>query len=155
MSIYTIERDIEIDAPADVVWRTITEPEQIRTWFSDGVELDARPGAVGALTFRAGADDELVVDITVVAADRPHRFSFRWCYPAGDRATAGNSTLVTFTLTADGDARTRLRVVETGLDQLDWSGADKQRFADEHRHGWEVQGDRLRDLFVAERPSSP
>ena len=57
MSTYTIERDIEIEAPVDVVWRTITEPEQIRTWFSDVVELEAQPGAVGTLTFRADSDD--------------------------------------------------------------------------------------------------
>ena len=149
MSTYTIERDIDIEAPVDVVWHTITEPEQISTWLSDVVELEARPGAVGALTFRADSDDPLVVDITVVEAERPHRFSYRWCYPAGDQATADNSTLVTFTLTADGDARTRLRVVETGLDELDWPDDDKQKFVDQHQHGWEERGDALRDLFVA------
>jgi uncharacterized protein YndB with AHSA1/START domain len=154
MSSYTIERDIEIDAPVDVVWRTITEPDQIRTWFSDVVELDARPGAVGALTFRAGTNDPLVVGITVVAAERPHRFSFRWCYPAGENASAANSTLVTFTLTATGDARTRLRVVESGLDQLDWPDADKQNFVDQHQHGWQERGDALRDLFAGRRETS-
>ena len=151
MSTYTIERDIEIEAPVEVVWRTITEPEQIRTWFSDVVELEARPGAVGTLTFRADSDDPHVVDITVVAADRPHRFSFRWCAPPGERATADNATLVTFTLTADGDARTRLRVAETGLDELDWPDADKQKFVDEHTHGWQEKGDALRDLFATGR----
>jgi len=155
MSIYTIERDIEIEAPVDVVWRTVTEPEQIRTWFSDAVELEARPGAIGKLTFRADTDDPLVVDITVVAADRPHRFSFRWCYPPGDHATADNSTLVTFTLTADGDTRTLLRVAETGLDQLDWPDDDKQTYVDQHRHGWQERGDKLRDLFGARHESAP
>ena len=155
MSTYTIERDIEIEAPVDVVWHTITEPDQIRTWFSDVVELEARPGAVGRLTFRADSDDPLVVDITVVAAERPYRFSFRWCYPPGDHASADNSTLVTFTLTADGDARTRLRVAETGLDRLDWPDADKQNFVDQHQHGWQERGDALRDLFVGGRESSP
>jgi uncharacterized protein YndB with AHSA1/START domain len=153
MSTYTIERDIEIEAPVEVVWRTITEPEQISSWLSDVVELEARPGAVGSLTFRAGSDDPLVVGITVVAAEPPHRFSFRWCYPAGDDATADNSTLVTFTLAADGAERTRLRVVESGLDELDWPDADKQKFADEHRHGWQERGDALRDLFVAGQSS--
>ena len=148
MSTYTIERDIEIEAPVEVVWRTITEPELIRTWFSDLVELEARPGTVGTLTFRADSDDPHVVDITVVVAERPHRFSFRWCYPPGDQATAGNSTLVTFTLTADGEARTRLRVVETGLDQLDWPDGDKRKFVDEHTHGWQERGNALRYLFA-------
>ena len=155
MSNYTIERDIEIEAPVDVVWRTITEPEQIRTWFSDVVELEARPGAVGSLTFRADSDDQLVVGITVVDAEQPHRFSFRWCYPPGEHATADNSTLVTFTLTTAGDARTRLRVVESGLDQLDWSDDEKQKFVDQHQHGWQARGDALRDLFVGGHESSP
>ena len=155
MSTYTIERDIEIEAPIDVVWRTITEPEQIRTWFSDAAELEARPGAIGTLTFRKDSDDPFVVDITVVTADRPHRFSYRWVYPPGERATEANSTLVTFTLVADGDERTRLRVVETGLDQMDLADDEKQEFFEQHRHGWEVQGDRLRDLFASGHASSP
>jgi len=128
MSDYTIERDIEIEAPVEVVWRTITEPDLIRTWFSDLADVDARPGAVGSLTFRADSDDPYVVGITVVAADRPHRFSYRWVYPPGERATETNSTLVTFTLVADGAERTRLRVVESGLDQMDMGDDEKQTF---------------------------
>lgn len=149
MNDYTIERDIEIEAPVEVVWRTITEPALIRTWFADVADVDASPGAEGSLTFRADSDDPLVVAITVVAAERPHRFSYRWVYPPGDRATEANSTLVTFTLVADGDERTRLRVVETGLEHRDMTDDDKQEFFEQHRHGWHVQADRLRDLFTS------
>jgi uncharacterized protein YndB with AHSA1/START domain len=155
MNNYTIERDIEIEAPVDVVWRTITEPELIRTWFSDMADVEARPGAVGSLTFRADSDAPHIVDITVVAADRPHRFSYRWVYPPGEDAAEINSTLVTFTLVADGDERTRLRVVESGLDQMDMADDDKQKFFEDHSHGWQVQGDRLRDLFASGRSPSP
>jgi len=156
MNTYTIERDIEIEAPVDVVWRTITEPEQIRTWFSDTADLEARPGAVGSLTFWASeTDGPHIVDVTVVAAERPHRFSFRWVYPPGEKATADNSMLVTFTLVADGVERTRLRVVETGLNQLDWPDDDKQTYLEQHRHGWQIHGDKLQALFVAGRESSP
>jgi uncharacterized protein YndB with AHSA1/START domain len=155
MSTYTIEREIEIEAPVDVVWRTITEPDQIRTWFSDAVDIEARAGAVGSLTFRADTDTPNIVNITVVAADRPHLFSYRWVYPNGERATEVNSTLVTFTLVADGDERTRLRVVESGLDQMDMADDEKQNFLEQHRHGWQVQGDRLRDLFASGPASSP
>jgi len=42
-----------------------------------------------------------------------------------------------------------LRVVESGLDELDWPDEDKQKFAQEHQHGWQERGDALRDLFVA------
>ncbi|GAC1374078.1 MAG: SRPBCC domain-containing protein [Acidimicrobiales bacterium] len=149
MNKYTIERDIEIDAPVEVVWHTITEPELIRTWFSDVADLQARPGAVGSLTFRADTDTPNVVGVTVVAADPPRHFSYRWTYPTGERATETNSTLVTFTLVADGADRTRLRVVESGLDQMEMADDDKQKFVEDHRYGWQVQGDRLRDLFAA------
>ena len=149
MSTHTIERDIDINAPIEVVWRTITEPELIRTWFSDIAEIEARPGAIGSLTFRADSDDPFVVGITVVDAEPPQRFSYRWVYPPGERASETNSTLVTFTLVADGAERTRLRVVESGLDRMDMTDEAKRTFAEEHRHGWLVQGDRLRDLFVS------
>ena len=137
-----------------MVWRTITEPALIRTWFSDVAEIEARPGAVGSLTFRAGSADPFVVGITVVDAEPPKRFSYRWVYPPDEGATETNSTLVTFTLVADGTERTRLCVVESGLDRMDMTDEDKAKFVEEHRHGWLVQGDRLRALFVA-GPASP
>ena len=43
----TIEREILIDASAEAVWRTITEPGQISQWFADRVELVVEPGAHG------------------------------------------------------------------------------------------------------------
>jgi uncharacterized protein YndB with AHSA1/START domain len=33
-----IEREVVIEAPAEVVWRTITEPGQMSQWFADRVE---------------------------------------------------------------------------------------------------------------------
>ena len=30
-----IEREVLIEAPADVVWRTITEPGQLSQWFAE------------------------------------------------------------------------------------------------------------------------
>ena len=46
-------------------------------------------------------------------------------------ANAGNSLLVTFTLTTDG-ARTRLRIVESGLHDIDWPRERKATYMDEH-----------------------
>ncbi len=156
MNTYTIEREIEIAAPIDVVWRTVTQPEQIRRWFSDTADIEAREGAVGSLTFNGdGTGEPLVVNLTVVAAERPHRFSFRWIHPAGAEATPENSVLVTFTLIEQGAERTQLRVTETGVDQLDWPDNEKARYVDQHRHGWQIHGDRLITLFTGPHKSSP
>jgi uncharacterized protein YndB with AHSA1/START domain len=62
----------------------------------------------------------------------------------------GNSMLVEFTLTPEGDERTRLRVVESGHELRDWPDAEKQRYADEHRGGWGEYLDRLAGV-LAER----
>jgi uncharacterized protein YndB with AHSA1/START domain len=44
-----IEREVLIEAPADLVWCVITEPDQICLWFADQDDLVAEPGAITAL----------------------------------------------------------------------------------------------------------
>jgi uncharacterized protein YndB with AHSA1/START domain len=139
---YQIVREIVIDAPVDVVWRTVTQPDQISLWFADKVELEVKPGACGYLGF-----GEQGGPVLVEAVDPPTRFSFRWNHPAGEEPTAENSLLVEFTLAAEG-GRTRLRVVESGLDPLPWPDADKQQYADEHNGGWGGFLDRLAQLLA-------
>jgi uncharacterized protein YndB with AHSA1/START domain len=142
-----IEREILIEAPPAVVWRTITEPDQMSRWFADQVDLVIEPGAHGHMQF--GDQGGPVVVETV---DPPSRFSFRWNYPRAEEPVAGNSMLVEFTLTPEGADRTRLRVVESGHDLLDWPDAEKQRYADEHRDGWGDFRDRLTAVLAERRP---
>ena len=142
-----IEREVLIEAPVEVVWRTITEPDQMSQWFADRVELVVEPGAHGYMGF--GDQGGPVVVETV---DPPTRFSFRWNHPRGEEPVAGNSMLVEFTLTPEGDERTRLRVAESGHELLDWPDAEKERYADEHRGGWAAYLDRLARV-LAERQS--
>lgn len=138
-----IEREVLIEAPAGVVWRTITEPDQISQWFADRVDLVAEPGAHGYMQF--GDQGGPVVVETVEA---PTRFSFRWNHPRDEEPAAGNSMLVEFTLTPLGAERTLLRVVETGHELLTWPDAEKQRYADEHGGGWAGYLDRLANLLA-------
>jgi uncharacterized protein YndB with AHSA1/START domain len=46
-----IEREVLIEAPVEVVWRIITEPDQMSQWFADRVELVVEPGAHGYMQF--------------------------------------------------------------------------------------------------------
>jgi uncharacterized protein YndB with AHSA1/START domain len=138
-----IDREVLIEAPAEVVWRTITEPDQVTQWFADRVELVVEPGAHGYMGF-GDQGGPVVVEIV----DPPTRFSFRWNHPRGEEPVAGNSMLVEFTLTPEGEERTRLRVVESGHELLAWPDAEKQRYADEHRDGWAEYLDRLVTLLA-------
>jgi uncharacterized protein YndB with AHSA1/START domain len=147
MAHLVIEREILIDAPVDVVWRTVTEPDQISEWFADRVDLVVEPGAHGYMQF---GDQGGPVVVEVV--EPPFRFSFRWNFPTGAEPVAGNSMLVEFTLTPEGDERTRLRVVESGHELLGWPDAEEERYAQEHLNGWGEFLDRLVTLLGKRRP---
>jgi uncharacterized protein YndB with AHSA1/START domain len=142
-----IEREILIEAPAEVVWRTITEPDQLTQWFADRVDLVVEPGAHGYMGF---GDQGGPVVVEVV--DPPVRFSFRWNHPRGTEPAAGNSMLVEFTLTSEGDETTRLRVTESGHELLGWPDAEKERYSAEHQHGWGEFLDRLAAVIVERQP---
>jgi uncharacterized protein YndB with AHSA1/START domain len=142
-----IEREVVIEAQTGVVWRTITEPDQMSQWFADRVELVIEPGAHGYMGF--GDQGGLVV---VETANPPVRFSFRWDHPCGEAPAAGNSMLVEFTLMPEGGERSRLRVTESGHELRDWPDAEEQRYADEHQEGWAEYLDRLVRVLAKGRP---
>jgi uncharacterized protein YndB with AHSA1/START domain len=146
MARLAIEREIVIDAPPEVVWRTITEPDQMSLWFADRVDLVVEPGAHGYMGF--GDQGGPVVVETV---DPPKRFSFRWNHPQEVEPAPGNSMLVEFTLTPEGAERTRLRVVESGHELRDWPDEEKLRYAEEHQEGWGEFLDRLAGVLGERR----
>jgi uncharacterized protein YndB with AHSA1/START domain len=137
-----IEREILIDAPLEIVWAVITQPDHVRGWFSDVAEIDLRPGGKLTLTWE-GDDTE---QGRVEKVEPPHFFSFRWIRGSGTEVRSGNSTLVEFSLSAEGEG-TRLRVVETGFSDLDLPEDDKAKDADDHREGWERELDELREYL--------
>jgi uncharacterized protein YndB with AHSA1/START domain len=140
-----IEREIVIDAPVDVVWAVVTEPEQISRWLSDSVELDLRPGGEARFVW-AGRG---TVEARVERVEPPHVFAFRWVPALSAELTDGNLLLVEFTLTPEGQG-TRLTVVETGFAQLAGSEEDRREHFDGHRRGWELELGHL-VAYVAQR----
>ena len=131
-----IGREIFIEAPVDVVWRAITEPDQIVQWFSDEADVELKDGYEGALTFTGrGTTEPMVAQITVQAFEPDRSFCYRWGYEPGVVPGEGNSVLVEFVLIAEAGG-TRLRVVESGVDLLDWSQEQKDDYAADHNRGW-------------------
>jgi uncharacterized protein YndB with AHSA1/START domain len=109
-----IERDVYIEAPVSRVWSVLTRPEHVGVWFGNGepAEIDLRPG--GRMVFDHG--DHRKLPAVVEQVREPGLFSFRWAAgdPGGRGPSAADSTLVEFTLEAEGEG-TRLRVVESGF----------------------------------------
>jgi uncharacterized protein YndB with AHSA1/START domain len=130
----SIEREVLIDAPVEVVWSIVTEPEHIGRWFSDSAEIDLRSG--GELVLRW--DQHGTASGTVERVEPPHLFSFRWVTPEPDRdpnAREGYFTLVEFVLRPEGDG-TLLRVVESGFASVDGTEQQNADLAARHTGGW-------------------
>lgn len=149
-----IEQSVHIDAPVDVVWRTVTEPDRVRLWFADAVDVQASPGHQGSMTFGTDPADAMTVQVSVEAVDPPRSLAYRWQHPAGSAAGPGNSTLVEFTLEAESGG-TRLRVVESGLDELAWPEDRKDTFESDHSHGWTTHLARLDSAVTRQEHARP
>jgi uncharacterized protein YndB with AHSA1/START domain len=144
-----IEQEILIDAPLEVVWTIVTEPEHVGRWFSDSAEIDLRPGGEATLTWEEHGTSKARVE----RVEPPHLLAFRWARPLGAEVMEGNSTLVEFTLTEEGEG-TRLRVAESGFRELDGPEGEKSEYAAGNRRGWELE---LGDLveYVAAQVGRP
>lgn len=136
MEFGSIEREIHVEASPEVVFAVISSPEHLREWWPDDAEIDAVPGAVGSLTFNGdGQGSPAVVPMTVLDAEPPRIFSFRWAYADGVVPGPGNSFHVRFELEPVGDG-TRVRMVETGFREQGWEAAVLEAHYQDHVAGW-------------------
>lgn len=134
----SIEREIHVEAPPEVVFEVVSQPEHIREWWDAESDVAPTVGATGELVW---ADDDdpraQVTPMTVVVADPPRLFSFRWTHPASETAVDGNSLLVTFELVPSGSG-TLLRLTETGFRERGWEIAVLEEQYKEHVVGWDT-----------------
>jgi uncharacterized protein YndB with AHSA1/START domain len=115
--------------PPPVVWRALTDPQQLRGWFPCAVEVDGGRWEDGAaLTFRFGPEaGDMVMTGEVLAVEEPSALDFTW-----------GEEVLRFTLAPD-DGGTRLGLV----DEL------PRAFAARNAAGWDTCLDRLAGLEVA------
>jgi uncharacterized protein YndB with AHSA1/START domain len=133
----TIEREIHIEATPEVVYEVITRPEHIAQWWGFDASFPAVAGGAGQMTkARRDGTGTLVVPISVVEADAPRRFAFRWVHPEGEPATPQNSFLVTFELTP-ARGGTQLRLTEAGFREIGWEAAQLEAQYRDHSTGWD------------------
>lgn len=131
----SIERELFIDAPPEVVFEVVSDPRHVTEWWADAATHEAVAGSTGTLSFGAVEDGGKAVTLTVVEARPPTTFSFRWTQDPGETADVGNSLLVTFELVASG-AGTLLRFTETGFRDMGWEAAVLEANYRDHVTGW-------------------
>jgi uncharacterized protein YndB with AHSA1/START domain len=140
MEFGSIERELHIAATPEIVYEVVSRPEHLREWWPDDADLEPAVGATGTVSF--GPDN--VENLTVVEADPPRRFAFRWVHDADVEAALENSLLVTFDLTP-ADGGTLLRFTETGFRERGWEAALLEEQYRAHVDGWDFFLPRLAD----------
>ena len=98
-----VTREIEVDAPAEEVWRSLTDPELLAGWLADDATLELTPG--GELAMRTPDGEERTG--WVEQADPPRWLSFWW-----RRGDSGETTRVELEL-EESAGGTRVRVTES------------------------------------------
>jgi uncharacterized protein YndB with AHSA1/START domain len=148
MEFGSIEREFHVDASPEVVFEVISSPVHSREWWSAETDIESVPGATGELVWGDSATPRAnVVPITVLEAQPPRLFSFRWCHPNGEVATPSNSLLVTFVLTPSG-AGTSVHLTESGFREMGWEAAILEQHHNEHIVGWDTHLAHLRDYLM-------
>jgi len=140
MSEDRIEREALIAAPLERVWSLVAEPG---FWVADKASL---PGTVAreGETMVAKNPEYGDFPVRVEKVEPPTYLAYRWAsaFP-GAELREDNSTLVEFTLTAEGD-KTRLRVVESGFAALAGSEELRRNAVRDNTGGWPQELDALK-----------
>jgi uncharacterized protein YndB with AHSA1/START domain len=142
MEFGTIEREIYVEASPEIVFEVVSSADHLKEWWPDEARYEPTPGSTGEITFGDRDAGGTVVPLTVVDAQPPRRFSFRWTHPAGEGAAEGNSLLVTFDLRPSGGG-TLLKMTETGFREMGWEAAVLEHEYQDHSTGWDFYLPRL------------
>jgi uncharacterized protein YndB with AHSA1/START domain len=144
-----IEKDVMIAAPVERVWELLTNAEHVGRWFGNaGAEIDLRPGGTLSLSWSGYGTFHGRVE----AVEPPHRVCYRWLSTRDLQAepTPANSTLIEFTLAAEGDG-TRVAVVESGFDRLDVDAEERAAALASNTEGWTKELSELAEYALAVR----
>lgn len=139
----TIEREITVKANKEKVYKAITDPEQIITWFPDAVEGKLEVGERPVFVFEGHGKSQ----IYVVDAKPFEYFAYRWV--PGSASTEGDvltvpNTLVEFRIEEMADG-TKITLKESGFAALPAEVAEKS--FGENSGGWEYMINRLEKIL--------
>jgi uncharacterized protein YndB with AHSA1/START domain len=134
-----IEREIVIKAQRSKVWLALTDARQFGEWFGVVLSGPFTPGGRVQATVTGEKMTGLTFDIVVQRMEPERFFSWRWLgheVEPGTDTSREPTTLVEFHLDAV-DAGTRLRVVESGFDQV--PAAKRLQAFRNNSEGWTIQ----------------
>lgn len=116
-----IEKVVLLRAPADRVWRAITDAEQFGQWFRVRLDGPFRLNAPSYGQLTEPGYEHMRWEALVMALEPQRLFAFEWHPHAVDPAadyTAEPRTRVEFRLEPADDGHTRLTITESGFEAL-------------------------------------
>ncbi len=117
-----VVQELEVHAPAQVLYELLTDPALFVQWMADDATLDPRPGGVVRWTHANG--DTCSGEYVELVPARRVVFTYGW--ERADVEIPPGSTSVEIDLTATTATSTVLRLVHRGLDDLA-AGAHSRR----------------------------
>src|SRR6202451_1587144 len=136
----TIVREITVKASKERVYKAITDPKEIITWFPDAIEGGTLEVGQQPVFFFSGENHRAQ---THIEAARPFDyFAYRWVARSGafDDILTMPNTLVEF-LIEELEAGTKVTVRESGFASL--PPEEAQKYLDQNSGGWEYMMGRL------------
>ena len=131
-----IDREIEIQAPPERVWRALTNAEELSAWFHVKIEGEITAGGDVWMTSVHPEHAGQRWPVRIVELTPPRRVVWHWHPGAVDPAVDYSrepQTTVTFTLERSGQG-TRLSVSETGFDRI--SLERRAKALSDNSQGW-------------------
>jgi uncharacterized protein YndB with AHSA1/START domain len=106
-----IDRQVDLRAPIERVWRALTEEHELARWLPRSAELAAESGADGWLDWA----DLGRYAIRIETFEPPRRLVWRWAREAETSLEDAQTTMVEWTLEPLGADWTRLVLRESGF----------------------------------------
>lgn len=148
-----IDRDIDIAAPPQRIWRALTSVDELSDWFEVTIEGSIAEGAEVWMTSTHPDYAGQRFFVRFAELNPPRRLVWEW-HPGAVDASIDYSkepvTRVTFSLEPSNDgASTRLRLSETGFDEISLSR--RAKVYEDNTGGWTAMVERLKTHVEATR----
>ncbi|MGH7005625.1 MAG: SRPBCC family protein [Alphaproteobacteria bacterium] len=139
-----IEKNIELVAPVEKVWRALTDHRAFGEWFRVKLDGPFVPGGISTGHITYPGYEHVKWQATVKAMEEPRLFSFTWhpyAVEPGVDYSKETPTLVEFRLEPSPKG-TRLTIVESGFDAIPTHRRDEAMRSNER--GWAEQTRNIR-----------
>jgi uncharacterized protein YndB with AHSA1/START domain len=157
-----IEKQVELRASMDRVWRAISDSQEFGRWFGASIDGPFVAGTSVTATITGTTVDDEVAELQrphagakstwqIVAVEPPRRFAYRWHPFAVDADVdyaAEPTTLVEFTLSPTPDG-VLLTIAESGFDAI--PAARRSAAFEANSGGWAKQVELVRKYLALEQ----